>query len=307
MSKIEDDRQVKRRLAILRHAEEVTGNVAMTCRYYGITRQSFYTWKRRYEELGEEGLRDRSRRPKVSPRATHVDVVGKILYLRQNYHFGPGKIAMYLMRYHDVSISNSGVWRILKRLEMNRLPASQRHKRLDKRWQRYEKQLPGHQVQIDVKFVSPLPGSKRKHYQFTAIDDCTRLRVLRIYPALNQRTAVQFVDYVLEKLPFPVQVVQTDNGPEFGSSFHYHLLDKGVGHRYIKPRTPRLNGKVERSHRIDAEEFYRLLDGAVIDDAKVFNDKLQEWEDYYNYHRPHGGLGGQTPYERLRQKTRARV
>lgn len=307
MSKIEDDRQVKRRLAILRHAEEVTGNVAMTCRYFGITRQSFYTWKRRYEELGPEGLRDRSRRPKLSPRATHVDVVGKILYLRQHYHFGPGKIAMYLKRYHDVSISNSGVWRILKRLEMNRLPASQRHKRLDKRWQRYEKQLPGHQVQIDVKFVAPLPGSKRKHYQFTAIDDCTRLRVLRIYPALNQRTAIQFVDYVLEKLPFLVQVVQTDNGPEFGSSFHYHLLDKGVGHRYIRPRTPRLNGKVERSHRIDAEEFYRLLDGAVIDDAEVFNDKLQEWEDYYNYHRPHGGLGGQTPYERLRQKTRARV
>ena len=104
-----------------------------------------------------------------------------------------------------------------------------------------------------------------------------------------------------------VQVIQTDNGSEFGSSFHYHVLDKGVGHHYIKPRTPRLNGKVERSHRIDAEEFYRLLDGAVIDDAKVFNNKLQEWEDYYNYHRPHGGLEGQTPYERLKQKTQARV
>ena len=81
------------------------------------------------------------------------------------------------------------------------------------------------------------------------------------------------------------------------------MQDKGIGHVYIKPRTPRLNGKVERSHRIDAEEFYRLLDGVVIDDAKVFNDKLQEWEDYYNYHRPHGALDGQTPYERLRQKT----
>lgn len=51
------------------------------------------------------------------------------------------------------------------------------------------------------------------------------------------------------------------------------------------------------------KEFYRLLDGVVIDDAEVFNDKLREWEDYYNYHRPHGGLGGQTPYERLKQKT----
>ncbi|HET9566492.1 MAG TPA: integrase core domain-containing protein [Mycobacterium sp.] len=63
------------------------------------------------------------------------------------------------------------------------------------------------------------------------------------------------------------------------------------------------NAPFERSHRIDAEEFYRLLDGVIIDDTKIFNNKLQEWEDYYNYHRPHGGLGGQTPYERLKQKT----
>jgi transposase len=74
-----------------------------------------------------DGLRDLSRRPYPSPNATHVDVVGKILYLRQNYHFGPGKIAMYLKRYHDVEVSQSGVWRILKRLDLNRLPASQRY------------------------------------------------------------------------------------------------------------------------------------------------------------------------------------
>jgi transposase InsO family protein len=112
---------------------------------------------------------------------------------------------------------------------------------------------------------------------------------------------------VLERLPFRVEVIQTDNGVEFGSSFHWHVLDKGIGHDYIKPRTPRLNGKVERSHRIDAEEFYRMLEGVVIDDAQVFNDKLQEWEDFYNYHRPHGGLDGQTPYERLKQRTQTRV
>jgi transposase InsO family protein len=130
--------------------------------------------------------------------------------------------------------------------------------------------------------------------------------VRRIYPRCHQKTAIQFVDYVLRHLPFPVQVIQTDNGAEFHAAFHYHVLDKGIAHVYIKPRTPRLHGKVERSHRIDAEESYRLLDGAVIDDAKVFNDKLQEWEDYYNYHRAHGALAGQTPYERLRQKTQSR-
>jgi transposase InsO family protein len=304
-------RMAKRRLAILRHAEEITGNVALTCRYYGISRQCFYTWKRRYDAHGLDGLKDRSHRPHISPNATRTEVVGKIIYLRQHYHFGPAKIAMYLRRYHDITISPSGVWRILKRLELNRLPASQRHKRHDRRWKRYEKPLPGHRVQLDVKFIEPLassrPGSRRKHYQFTAIDDCTRLRVLRIYPKLNQKTAIQFLDYVLERLPFRVEVIQTDNGVEFGSSFHWHALDRGIGHVYIKPRTPRLNGKVERSHRIDAEEFYRLLDGVVIDDTKLFNDKLGECEDFYNYHRPHGSLDGQTPYERLKQRTQARV
>src|SRR3954449_9797488 len=173
------------------------------------------------------------------------------------------------------------------------------------RWKRYEKPLPGHRVQVDVKFLGPIGAKRKKHYQFTAIDDCTRIRVLRIYDRNNQKTAIQFIDYVLEKLPFRVECIQTDNGAEFQGAFHWHVLDRGIGDVFIKPATPRLNGKVERSHRIDAEEFYRMLDGAVIDDAGVFNDKLKQWEDYYNFERPHGGLNGATPYERLRQKTQA--
>jgi transposase InsO family protein len=322
----ERDKNAARRLAILRHAEEVTGNVALTCRYYGITRQAFYQWRRRYAAGGLDALRDRSRRPQSCPHETPTEIVGKIIYLRQNYHFGPAKIAMYLKRYHDIQISDSGVWRILKRLGLNRLPASQRYKPKDRRWKRYEKQLPGHHVQIDVKFIAPItavsakagPGqavpaadaagaTRRKYYQYTAIDDCTRLRVLRIYDRNNQKTAIQFADYVISRLPFQVQTIQTDNGAEFQSAFHWHIQDLGIRHRYIKPATPRLNGKVERSHRIDAEEFYRLLDGVVIDDTQLFNDKLAEWENFYNYHRPHGGLGGQTPYERLKQKTQTPV
>jgi transposase InsO family protein len=78
----------------------------------------------------------------------------------------------------------------------------------------------------------------------------------------EQQSAIRFLDYVLEKLPFKVEVIQTDHGAEFGSQFHYHVLDRGIGHVYIKPATPRLNGKVERSHRIDQEEFYRMLEGS---------------------------------------------
>jgi transposase InsO family protein len=240
--------------------------------------------------------------------------VGKIVYLRSTYHFGPHKISMYLKRYHDIEVSPSGAWRILKRFDMNSLPSSQRHVRHDSRWKRYEKPLPGHRVQVDVKFIEPVAigapdrlssGRRRRYYQFTAIDDCTRIRVLKIFERNTQASAIQFIDYVFEKLPFRVEVVQTDNGAEFGSRFHYHVLDAGVGHSHNKPSTPRLNGKVERSHRIDAEEFYRMLDGVVIDDTAMFNDKLREWEDFYNFDRPHGALGGQTPYERLRQKTPA--
>ncbi|GGX33665.1 helix-turn-helix domain-containing protein [Streptomyces lomondensis] len=72
------DREAKRRLAVIRHVEEVTGNVAMSCRYFGISRQAHYTWYRRYQAEGVEGLHSRSKAPKHSPNATHVEVVGKI-------------------------------------------------------------------------------------------------------------------------------------------------------------------------------------------------------------------------------------
>ena len=129
MTELELSRRAARRLAIIRHAREVTGSVALTCRYYGVSRQVFHIWLRRYEQLGLDGLRDRSRRPLVSPTATKAEVVGKILYLRQNYHFGPARISMYLKRYHEVVISASGVWRILVRAKLNRLPSSQMYKR----------------------------------------------------------------------------------------------------------------------------------------------------------------------------------
>ena len=126
MTDRELERRANRRLAVLRHVEEVSGNVAATCRYYGISRQCYYGWLRRYEADGLDGLKDRSSRPHHSPRVTHAEVIEKILWLRKHYHFGPAKIAMYLARYHDVTISVSGVWRILKRLQIEpatRLPA----------------------------------------------------------------------------------------------------------------------------------------------------------------------------------------
>lgn len=108
-------------------------------------------------------------------------------------------------------------------------------------------------------------------------------------------------------MPFRIQVIQTDNGAEFQSRFHWHLEELDIRHVYIRLRTPPLNGKVERSHRVDDQEFYQLLDkDGISDDIHLFNEKLREWENYYNYHRPHTALDGQTPYERLLAKKSAR-
>jgi transposase InsO family protein len=305
MTKAEQARLWAWRCRVIKEASAEARSVARTCRHFGISRQAFYRWKRRFDAQGEAGLWDRSTRPHRSPTAIAPDIVSKVLYLRQNYHFGPGRIADYLKRFHQVTLAVSSVHRILLRHDMNRLPANQKHRPHARRWQRYEKPLPGHRLQLDVKFLERIPGTRKRLYQFTAIDDCTRIRVLKVYDACNQGTAVRFLDEVLRRLPFRVQVVQTDNGAEFQSHFHYRLEALDIRHAYIKPRTPHLNGKVERSHRIDEQEFYQLLDkDGITDDIHLFNEKLREWEDYYNYHRPHGALDGQTPYERLVAKMR---
>ena len=97
MNKIELKRKVRLRLEIIKHAEEVTGNISKTCRYFGISRQTFYKWVRRYKKQGEIGLSDQSKRPHTSPRSTPSDIVSKILYLRKIYYFGPEKISNYMM------------------------------------------------------------------------------------------------------------------------------------------------------------------------------------------------------------------
>lgn len=304
MNKSEQTRLASWRFKLLQQAA-ADGRVARTCRHYGLSRNTFYKWQRRFAEHGAAGLCDRPRTPHRSPRATPIEIVSKILYLRENYHFGAGRIAAYLKRFHQLSIATSSVHRILERHGLSRLPANQKH-HPHRRWQRYEKAQPGHRLQLDVKFLERIPGTRRRLYQFTAIDDCTRIRVLKLYDRCNQAAAIRFIDEVRRRLPFRIQVVQTDNGAEFQSRFHWHLQDLDIRHAYIRPRTPHLNGKVERSHRVDEEEFYQLLDqDGISDDIRLFNHKLREWENYYNYHRPHGALDGQTPYERLLAKTRA--
>ena len=105
----------------------------------------------------------------------------------------------------------------------NRLPANQKYRRHAHRWTRDEKAQPGHRLQLESRFLERIAGTRRRSYQFTAIDYCTRIRVLKVYGACNQRTAIEFIDDVLRRLPFRVHVIQTDNGSEFQSHFDWHL------------------------------------------------------------------------------------
>ena len=164
---------------------------------------------------------------------------------------------------------------------------------------RYNKDAPGHHVQVDVKFITLRvdDGSKIKRFQYTAIDDATRIRALKIYDSYTQKNAIDFIDHVEKKFPFRIHTIRTDRGHEFQARFHWYVEDKGMRHIYIKPGSPQLNGKVERSHRIDQEEFYQLL--TYTDDVDL-NKKLEYWEQFYNFDRPYGSFDGITPYEKMR-------
>lgn len=281
---------------ILRYAREF-GNVKNVCKEFEVARASFYRWKKAYDAEGKAGLLRKKPVAKSHPRQIPAEFVEKILHLRTEYHLGPQRIAWYLERYHGFKTSCSSVYRTLKRNGVGRLPRNVGRRAIHTR--RYAKQVPGHHVQVDVKFLTLTTqnGHKIRRYQFTAIDDATRVRALKIYRRHNQKSAIDFIDHVVEKFPFRIHTIRTDRGHEWQAQFHWHVEDNGIRHVYIKPRTPQLNGKVERSHRTDQEEFYQLL--TYTDDVDL-NKKLATWEEFYNLHRPHGAHNGETPYEALR-------
>jgi len=286
----------KVKLTVIEYAEKWK-NVSRACRTFGISRAAFYRWKKIYDAEGESGLWERRPIAKDHPRRIPEVKVEKVLELRKKYHLGPQRIVWYLDRYHGIQISFSSVYRILVRNGLRRLPNKVGRRVLHTR--RYAKQVPGHHIQLDVKFLTLRTDkdTRIRRYQYTAIDDATRIRALKIYSKHNQKNAIRFIDHVIQRFPFRIHTVRTDRGHEWQAKFHWHVEDQGIRHVYIKPRSPQLNGKVERSHRTDGEEFYQLL--TYKDDVDL-KSKLASWEEFYNFNRPHGAHKGRTPYEALR-------
>ena len=295
-SEVRNALDAQRKLIVLQYAEGI-GNVGKACRDLDVARSSFYRWKNAFAAEGRAGLVRKKPIARSHPRQIPREFVEKILHLRTQYHLGPQRIAWYLERYHGFRTSCSSVYRTLKLNGIGPLPRKVGRRTLHTR--RYAKQVPGHHVQVDVKFLAlkTQDGRRIRRYQYTAIDDATRVRALKIYCRHNQKSSIDFIDYVVEKFPFRIHTVRTDRGHEWQAQFHWHVEDNGIQHVYIKPRSPQLNGKVDRSHRSDQEEFYQLL--TYTDDVDL-NSKLARWEAFCNHNRPHGAHGGKTPYEALR-------
>jgi len=274
----EEELRVRLKLIVLEFAEHL--GVTKACQEFEVPRSSYYRWKQKYQKAGQSGLYRERPIAYRHPRRTPPDVVEKILELRAEYQFGALRIKYYLERYHGIRISESTVSRVLKSHGVARLPKTAPRRALHTK--RYAKTVPGHHIQVDVKFLQlkNREGKTLKRYQYTAIDDATRVRALQVFPEHNQDRAIQFMNYVIEKFPFRISTVRTDRGHEFQARFHWHFEDQGMRHVYIKPQTLQLNGKVERSHRTDQPEFYQLL--TYTDDMDL-NAKLKAWENFYNY------------------------
>ena len=135
----------------------------------------------RISKNGGVGLISRKPIARSHPKQTLTAIVEKVLHLRQTYHLGPIRIVLYLTRYHNIKISCSGVYRILKRIGVSRLPRGTKLRKVHTK--PYQKQIPGQQIQVDVKFLTFQGKDDKpvKRYQYTDIDDATRIRALKIY------------------------------------------------------------------------------------------------------------------------------
>ena len=283
-------------------------NVSEACSRRGFSRQFYHRWWKRFEDSGFslQSLEEVSRRPRSSPNKTPASVERAIRYY-DGKHCGARMIEAHLKREGgDMKRSRTTICHILN----GRQPSTRKKRaRLKTHQKRYELFIPGQRLQMDVKYVPCLIDFK-KAYTYVIIDECTRWRFAHAFDSLDAGTTVVFLEMVMKACPFPIACIQTDNGQEFTYRLNpiaCHLehpvdtwcLRKNIRHRLIPPGVKELNGKVERSHRIDMQYFYWK---APSHDLSKFNRALRFWIGHYNAHRLHGGLAYITPLEKLAER-----
>ena len=164
---------------------------------------------------------------------------------------------------------------------------------------------PGALVEKDMKYV-PKPGQKHmmgKHqenfwYQHTEIDSFTRIRAVEVSDGQDTKITIDCNKKAVRRFPFKIACENTDNGFENNNDFSKALKKENVFHFYSNNATPTDNPRVERSHLTDDLEFYDKL--GVSGDLMVQKERTQDFEDRYNFKRPHQALGYLTPMEFFR-------
>jgi len=276
------------RQALILYAEK--HGVTKAAVRYRTNRQYIYRWKNRYDGT-LQSLADRSHRPMHHPNEHRPEELKLIRDMRRR-NPNTGLVVLWVkLRLRGYQRSISGLYRVLIRSGQMavKLPNP---KYTPKPYE--QMQYPGQRGQIDVKFVpaSCLAGQARGHkfYQYTFIDEYSRFRYLEAFEEHSTYSSALFLRHVVQKFPFAIACIQTDNGFEFTNRLNSNTTDRqtlfektlaelGIQHKLIRPFTPRHNGKVERSHRKDNEEFYASHTFFSFDD---FQKQLAVRQRQYN-------------------------
>ncbi len=284
---------------------------SFAARMYGVDLSSVKRWCKRYDGTWQS-LKEKSHRPHNHP-ARHTEAEEKQIKacFKESYlRYGWDGVFDALCK-QGYTRSFSGMVYAAKRMGLGSEPAKRGSRRHDRRYP--EVLVPGEKVQIDVKEVpyNCLRGAIRrdgKHlYQWTAIDECTRLRFVYGFEEHTPENSVRFLKMLIKAFPFKIQTVQTDNGTEFTYKFISDTelcpFDKalsalGIKHVLIPPRTPWHNGKVERSHRNDQRYFY---DWEKFRSVEELNRKLKEHLNWSN-NKTMRTLGRKSPIQLLKEK-----
>lgn len=286
----------------------------------GVPDRTVRRWKSRFESRGIEGLRDQSRAAKfVANKKDWDGSLAKVLVELNVSEPGLTRIqvlAKLILEPSPDVVALSWIARTRKRLGLTRKKRQAKNEHTT----RYEIAVPGF-LQIDTKVIGKDGEPGQKLVQFTAIDECTRVRFLSgelFKSAKNARKFIQDAVKFYDSIGVKVIRAQTDNGTEFTlphnpitlasyargdtdeALFTKTCKELGIIHRLIKARSPQLNGKVERSHRTDEERFYSRFKFAT--DIALDHAFKTVWMHEYNEIRPHSALGGMTPMDFLRKR-----
>lgn len=301
--------KARKKQAVVKYAEKSRKSSAS--RMYGVSLSSIKRWCKRYDGTWQS-LLERSHRPNSHPKRHTAKEEKQIKNsFRKCYaRYGWDGVYSDLLR-KKYTRSFSGMVYAAKRMgltEQKKPPKKSREQR------RYPELLePGEKVQIDVKEVpyNCLRGKTLrdgKHlYQWTAIDECTRMRFVYGFEEHTPENTVRFLAMVIKAFPFKIKTIQTDNGTEFTykfisderiSPFDKVLNKLGIKHKLIPPRTPWHNGKVERSHRNDQRYFY---DWETFRSVEELNEKLEKHLIWSN-NKTMRTLGRKSPIQLLAEK-----